>query len=57
MEKEWKVIDIDLLDFKQICIGSTVTNKVICHFNTLDLEYDYLLELANKMCKSLNNEL
>ena len=52
--KEWKVIDIQMKDFKQICIGNTKTNKVICHFNTLDLEWDYLIELANKICNNLN---
>lgn len=54
--KEWVITDIQLKDMKQICIGNTKTNKVLCWFNCVDLEYDYLIELANKMCNNLNNE-
>jgi hypothetical protein len=54
-QKEWKVVDILLEDYKQICIGNTKTNKVICHFNTVDLEWDYLINIANKICDKLND--
>ena len=53
-EAEWKVLDISLDDYKQICIGNNTTGKVVCHFNTLDLEYEYLLSLANNICEHLN---
>ena len=52
--KEFHVNDIQLADMKQICIGSSKTNKVILWFNTVDLEYYYLIELANKICNNLN---
>jgi len=54
--KEFIVNDIQLADMKQICIGSIKTNKVILWFNTMDLEWDYLIKLANTICDNLNKE-
>lgn len=54
--KEFIVTDIQLQDMKQISIGNIKTNKVILWFNTMDLDYNYLIKLANEICDKLNSE-
>lgn len=56
MEKDkFTLLTINISDYKSICIGNTETNRIICHMNTLDGNYDELLKQCQIMVDALNS--
>ena len=53
---KYTVIEFELNDYKPICIGNTVTDRVLCHFvsDTHD-EFIENSKIAHDICDFLNN--
>jgi len=54
LANRFTLLTINISDYKSICIGNTETNRVICHMNTLDGDYDELLKQCQIMVDALN---
>lgn len=50
---KYKVHDVKIYNYQNICIIDEENDIVICHFNIMN-DYDDKLVLANKMCDALN---
>ena len=50
---KYKVVSIDISDYKQIVISDIKTHRIVCHFNIED-DFDEKFKLAETACKLLN---
>ena len=55
MKKEkFTLLEINISDYKSICIGNVKTNRIICYMNTMDGNYGDLLKYCQIMVDALN---
>lgn len=47
---------INLIDFKSVTIGTVESNKIVCHMNCIDNDFEEMKVLANTIVENLNKQ-